>query len=500
VSSRARFIVACAAALAIVLPLGGVWQSSLLPSSYSVMDMGYVDTGGGPQPRTVHAHGATLDMSEHGTTSVRDLTADPKQTAARVVDLVARQGKVKLTSGRVVDGYTLNGKSPGPTIYALPGRLLEVRVKNANVAEGISLHWHGVDLPNAEDGVAGVTQDAVLPGQTHVYRFVPQEGTYWYHSHQVSHEQVIGGLFGALVVDSNQLSLGPRMGDFEAVAHTYAGIRTLNGREGLVTEYLPLPRPGLHLARVRIINTDNGTVQIWSSTAYRVDAIDGRRLNKPSWVTGKRLAVPAGGRADLIVRVPEETPARVQVGATTALVLRATKGPDPAKPAQPTESLDLLSYGQPKKEAITAEKPDRTFRYSIGRRLGFLDGKPGFWWTVNGHLYPNIPMFTVREGDVVKFHIDNHSGESHPMHLHGHHALVVARDGKPVTGAPLWVDSIDVDNDETMDLVFRADNPGIWMDHCHNLTHAAEGLVAHVMYEGVTTPYVVGGKAANQPE
>ena len=53
---------------------------------------------------------------------------------------------------------------------------------------------------------------------------------------------------------------------------------------------------------------------------------------------------------------------------------------------------------------------------------------------------------------------------------------------------------------ETYEIAFVADNPGIWMDHCHNLAHAAEGLVAHLMYEGVTTPYRVGGAAGNQPE
>src|SRR5689334_3113975 len=114
-SSRTRFVLACAATLTIVLPLGWMWQRSLLPSSYSVMDMGYVDTGGGPEPRVVHAHGATLDMSEHGTTSVRDLIADPKRKADVRVDLVARQGTVKLASGRVIDGYSLNGRTPGPT-------------------------------------------------------------------------------------------------------------------------------------------------------------------------------------------------------------------------------------------------------------------------------------------------------------------------------------------------------------------------------------------------
>ena len=71
-------------------------------------------------------------------------------------------------------------------------------------------------------------------------------------------------------------------------------------------------------------------------------------------------------------------------------------------------------------------RADRTFKYSIGRRPGFIDGKPGFWWSINGHLYPDMPMFMVREGDVVQVTISNHSGEVHPMHLHGHHAVVLS--------------------------------------------------------------------------
>ena len=149
---------------------------------------------------------------------------------------------------------------------------------------------------------------------------------------------------------------------------------------------------------------------------------------------------------------------------------------------------------------MDVDDPDRSFEYSIGRRPGFLHGKPGLWWTINGHLWPDVPMFTVREGDVVAFRIENHSGEVHPMHLHGHHAVVVARDGERATGSPVWVDSIDVADGETVDLVFKADNPGIWMDHCHNLPHAAEGLVAHLMYEGVSTPFKVGGSTDNEPE
>ena len=77
---------------------------------------------------------------------------------------------------------------------------------------------------------------------------------------------------------------------------------------------------------------------------------------------------------------------------------------------------------------------------------------------------------------------------------------VLSRDGEPATGSPWVVDSLDVAHDESYEVAFVADNPGLWMDHCHNLPHAADGLVAHLAYDGVSTPYRVGGDAGNQPE
>ena len=60
--------------------------------------------------------------------------------------------------------------------------------------------------------------------------------------------------------------------------------------------------------------------------------------------------------------------------------------------------------------------------------------------------------------------------------------------------------SLDVEDGETMTVAFVADNPGIWMDHCHNLKHAAQGLVAHLMYSNVTEPYLLGKNSGNEPE
>jgi len=492
VSPRTRFIVSCIATLAVVLPLGWMWQSSRMPETYSVMDMGRVEYGVNakgkpiPAPKAAHAHGSEKDDG----ISIVTLVEPSKKAADVVVELTAQAGTFAV-AGQEIEGFVLNGKTPGPEIVVKQGELVEVRLRNDNVEDGVALHWHGIDVPNAEDGVAGVTQNAVLPGKSHTYRFVAEQaGTYWYHSHQVSHEQVARGLFGSLVVLPKA---GVRVRhDLTAVAHTYYGNRTLNGRGG---DLHAVARPG-DTVRVRIVNTDDGTLSTWSSEPYRVVAIDGYDLQGETVVKNKRLEIPAGGRADLELKVPRKSAARVQVGAATAYIIGPRQS-YPERPTQPTKALDLLSYG---KGSADMPQPNRVFDYSIGRRPGFIDGRPGYWWTINGGMWPEVPMFMVRKGDVVKFRIENHSGEPHPMHLHGHHALVTARNGKPVKGGPLWVDTIDVKDAETIDLVFRADNPGIWMDHCHQLPHATEGLVAHLMYEGYTTPYKVGGKTANQPE
>jgi FtsP/CotA-like multicopper oxidase with cupredoxin domain len=454
------------------------------------MDLGYLDYGGGPGGARDMA---AMPMADGGTAvSVADLVTDPDRRPDVRVNLVARKEIFALPSGRDVAGYTLNGRSPGPLIEAVLGQLVEVHLTNESVPDGITLHWHGVDGPNAEDGVAGVTQDAIQEGEDYVYRFVAEQaGTFWYHSHQVSHEQVKGGLLGPLVIH-------PKGGDairgVLALSHLYDGAQTLNGVQGDVA----VPARAGERVRVRVVNTDNGPIKIWSGAPYRLVAMDGTDVHDPDEVDGRSLTVTAGGRADVEIVVPERG-ARVQVGAATALVI----GPgnvDVPEIGQPDAELDLLHYGTPAPVGFDPTKADRGFEYSIGRRPGFIDGRPGLWWSINGHLFPDLPMFVVREGDVVRVRIENHSGDVHPMHLHGHHALVLSRNGEPATGSPWWFDSLDVRDGETYDVAFLADNPGVWMDHCHNLQHAADGMITHLMYEGVTEPYVVGGEHGNKPE
>ena len=481
---RLRLILACLVTLAIALPIAWFWWQSLMPSTYAVTGMGYADYGGGTH----------VAMSPRGSRPVGSLTVGTDRPADQVVDLVARRQTVRLASGQRLDGYTLNGTSPGPTIRVRQGALLEVRLRNANVPEGVTLHWHGMDVPNADDGVAGVTQDAVRPGGTFTYRFVARDaGTYWYHSHQVSDREVEGGLFGAIVVSPRHVDRSVR--DVVALAHTYDGVATINGLSVVPVAAQPGQR-----VRVRVVNSDNGPTRAWCSTPYEVVAVDGHDVNRPTPVRGRAALVTAGGRIDLELTAPADgTGARVQVGESTAVVIGA-RGLRVGTPPEPARDVDLLSYGSPAPLGFDPTEADRHFTYHIGRTVGFVRGKPGLWWTVDGHLFPHMPMFVVREGDVVRMHISNTSGDVHPVHLHGHHAVVLARDGVRATGSPWWFDSLNVADKQSFDVAFVANNPGVWMDHCHNLEHASQGLVTHLMYAGVSDSYRVGGPDHNEPE
>ncbi|GAA1054943.1 hypothetical protein GCM10017608_17950 [Agromyces luteolus] len=489
-------------AVAVVTALGAgalAWSSTLL-GEYSVMDMGAGGHGESAHAHGTAAFGAGSALGTRGGVDVTELVAEPDRPADVHVDLIARAETIEVDGGRPVEGFTVNGTSPGPEIRATQGDLVEVTLENESVAAGATLHWHGIDVPNAADGVAGITQDAVPVGGRFTYRFVAEDaGTYWYHSHQVSHDQVVRGLLGAIVVDpADPADAAPADADVTALLHVYGGQHTLNGSaedERIAAE------PG-STVRVRVINTDSGTAAVWASSPFRVVAIDGREVNGPTDVDGERLLVPAGGRADVAVTAPPDgSVLRLRTGGARSLLIGDPSAPEPSAP-QPSETLDLLDYGTPDPGAIDFDPtaPDRSYEYAIGRRPGLIDGRPGYFWTINGKLFPDVPMFEVAEGDVVAMRIRNDSGEVHPMHLHGHHVVVLTRDGVAASGSPWIVDSLDVHPGEGYDIAFVADNPGIWSDHCHTLQHAVDGLIAHVMYEGVTTPFTIGPESGNRPD
>lgn len=474
--------------IALLAIVGKAWWDSRIPGTYNVMSYGAHDYGGGPAPPNHDGHGA-------GGTSVADLRGPSKGKPDDRFVLTARTADVRLSTGRVVHALTFNGTSPGPELRVRQGDLVEVVLRNEDVDQGVTIHWHGVDLPNAEDGVAGVTQNAVPPGASYTYRFrADQRGTFWYHSHQVSSTEVRRGLFGVLVIEPRERQPGVELA---LAAHTFDGIPTLNDDEGGGRRKVPAGTP----VRVRFINTDGFTQTFTvSGTPFRVLAIDGTDLHEPSEVEDVALPVAAGGRIDVGFVQPSHG-VRLGIEGTSVAIGLSPYGAAAPGEREPVSELDLLSYGTPAPTPFNARSHfDRRFQLTITRKPGFFDGWPGMQWALNGGIYPDVPMFVVEAGDLVEVTITNDSGGIHPMHLHGHHVLVLSRDGRPSTGSPWWSDSLNVLPGESYVVGFRADNPGIWMDHCHNLTHASQGLTMHVAYAGVRTPFLVGDDPGNAPE
>ena len=120
----------------------------------------------------------------------------------KVFELTTRAVRWEVTPGQFVDAFGYNGQVPGPEIRVRQGDKIKVVLRN-QLPESTVIHFHGLTVPNAMDGVPFITQPPVRPGETFTYAFtiVDGPGTYMYHSHENSTEQVGKGLLGAFIVE-----------------------------------------------------------------------------------------------------------------------------------------------------------------------------------------------------------------------------------------------------------------------------------------------------------
>ncbi|MCE7006328.1 multicopper oxidase family protein [Kibdelosporangium philippinense] len=497
-SMRARVLTTVAGFVAILgLVAGSIFygiSASRLPDHMSMMDHNLVDYGGGP----VTSHTAR--------TSVEALTGPRAGPADKTFTVTAEAAQIQLSSGKSLDGWTYNGASPGPEIRVTEGDVVEIKLINKLPDVNVTLHWHGLDVPNAEDGVAGLTQNVVTNGGEHTYRFrAEQVGSFWYHTHQASSEAVMKGLFGSLIVEPRTK---PMVEDITVMSHVWhvgeERVSAFGTKDTLKRKRIKPGTPVLiRLTNTAINPADDiiSTEFALTGTPFRVTAIDGTPLNGPTELRDTKMELANGGRHDLSFIMLNGPVRLANLNAPDAgLLLEPTDGPVPTIPAD-LPSFDPLSYGIPTPTKINpAGTFDRRFKLIMDDGLSFHDGVFGLLPSINGTQFPDTPTLMVRENEVIHTTLINRSHEVHPMHLHGHHALVLSRNGVPPTGSPWWTDTLDVRPGEIFEIAFVADNPGVWMDHCHNLEHARNGMVMHLSYEGVTSPYHVGHKSGNQPE
>lgn len=438
------------------------------------------------------------------TVSVTDLTGPHTGEPDRQFTLTAQKTTIQLPSGKTTEAWTFNGKYPGPELRMKQGELIEVVLENKDISDGVTIHWHGLNVPNAEDGVAGATQDAVMPGEKHVYRFVAKQiGTFWYHSHQQASVQVRKGLLGALVVEpaETEQPVASYKRDLTLVHHKLAdGGVTLSGRDTLMLDTVSHGTS----VRLRLINADNFPVTFQLlGTPFQVIAIDGNDVKEPNLIANQALQLAAGGRYDISFTMPNRPVFFAQSKQANGKGLLLSPDGTGELPSMNAELplFDPARYGSPQSLPFDLNtRYDREYLMLFDLQVGFYDGRLDGLWTINGKVFPETPMQVVKEGDLVKMTFVNRSFMDHPMHLHGHTMLVLSRNGNVVTGSPWWTDTLNVAPGETYEVAFRADNPGLWMDHCHNQDHAALGMTMHLLYEGVTSPFEMGRGTRNHPE
>lgn len=167
-----------------------------------------------------------------------DLTPTVTPDGKKEFALTAKVAKWELEPGKTVDAWTFNSTVPGPTLKVAVGDKVRVVVKN-ELPESTSVHWHGILLPNAVDGVANMTQEPIRPGATFTYEFTAERPSVgWFHSHHDGVKQVANGLWGTILIGEMPRPTGVTVSQSRTIQLQDGGVvgLTLNGKSFPATE------------------------------------------------------------------------------------------------------------------------------------------------------------------------------------------------------------------------------------------------------------------------
>ena len=457
--------------------------------------------------------------------SLTALAAAPWCTPARAAEAklsagVARQQIVPAEYPQS-EVWCYNGAVPAPELRFRQGDTARIVVAN-DLPQPTTVHWHGLRVPNRMDGVPYLTQPPIAPGTEFVYEFpLPDAGTYWFHPHLASYEQVARGLYGVLVVEERLPIAVDRdvtwvlsdfrlnrdatqREDFDSVFDLTHGGRigntvAINGRYTLKDGRFEV-RSGERI-RLRLVNTAVARIFLlrFSGHEPRVIALDGQPV-EPHAPDRGLIALAPGMRADIVldcmgapgtsVAVTDEYNPRAE---SNLITLAYRDGP--ALRNRPSSApVTLHPNALPEPDPVRAQRHEIVFEGGAmgalreaqfaGERvpLATLVRQHHLAWAVNGvavkeHVHE--PMLRLKRDAHYVLALKNNTAWPHPIHLHGHSFRVVARDGKP-TRHREWRDTVLMAPREAVDIAFVADNPGDWMFHCHILAHQAGGMMAMI--------------------
>lgn len=410
---------------------------------------------------------------------------------------------------------------PGPLLRAKRGERMTVLLQN-DLQNVTTLHWHGMRVPNEMDGVPHVTQEPVGPGMRFEYSFIARDsGTFWYHPHQHSFEQVARGMYGPVIVDEDKpiavdrdvvwmlsdLKLdarGQQVEDFGRVRDMANEGRIGNQIvvNGAIAGTAKLEVRAGERLRLRLINAATARIfklQIADHTPT-VIAYDGQAVEPHPLPQGGLMLGP-GMRVDLVLDClgkPGTAAAITDQGRGALITLGQIVYRDQAPLRSGALGAPLRLTPNDLPEPDLSKATDHYIVFQGGMRgtpvIGRIDNrtvkiqeimeKHGLAWTMNftaehEHALVHEPMLQLRVGEHVVLRMLNETDYAHPMHLHGHFFKVVAVDGKKPARSE-WRDTVLMQPRQTIDVAFVADNPGEWMFHCHILEHAAGGMMGTI--------------------
>ena len=468
--------------------LGGAWAARRLP-----LPMAFAET---PAPRLEPKTGKIVSVD---------------------FDIAERQTAMPAFGGKSLPLWTFTVRADFPVVRLQLGDILRAKVKNSLTRPGehVTIHWHGLRIANAQDGVAYMTQPPIQPGSEATYEFAPPDtGTFFFHTHCNSVEHFGRGLIGALIVDGDEVEPADQdlvlmMKDWRiapdgtflpfstdegaAKAGTAGTVRSINGATKPVMKVKASGN-----IRLRLLNVDSSRIPdigIVGAEAAII-AIDGNAC-QPMPLQSWRLG-PAS-RLDILMRAPKP-------GATARIV-------DYFAP-QPVVLAEFAAEGDAIRTDTFKAHPLRAGRFTpvdvktagrltfdlsttatgesiaaLGNAAGFEIGslclsKRTFWainkqsWASADHSDSGPPLATLKAGGSYVFVLKNLTANAHPIHIHGHTFEVLSSSLRKLPRHR--ADTVLVLPRETVEIAFKADNIGKWMFHCHILEHQETGMMGYL--------------------
>lgn len=449
----------------------------------------------------------------------------------------------KVIDGKSLQMFGYNQQTPGPLLLVKQGDEISVTFRN-NLDFPTTVHWHGLRLDYTSDGVPGITQEPILPGDTFVYQLkFPDAGIFLYHPHVRTEMQMGLGLYGNILVEPKiqnptmvdyQIPLilddilltedGLQKFDPDIVTHTFMGrfgnTMMINGD----TNYSLQVKQG-DIVRFYLTNTANTRTFDFAIENHKIKLVgdDASPYEQEKFVDSILLASSERKSIDILFQNPGQykilhtTPEKEYVLGEISVIPSQKRNNSDFHIL--SSNLEIIEEIDPFREYFSIE-PDLEIEFDVKTTLmSNMDSSDSNSMDMDVHdteiepiewedAMPEMNAMSNEEntqwilrdvktgkegfdidyqasvGDVKKIRFFNNPDSAHPMqhpiHLHGQRFLVLSEDGI-LNDNLAWKDSVLVPTGKTVDILVEFSNPGNWVMHCHILEHAEAGMITEVI-------------------